>query len=403
MNILLITDSYPPEIRSASHLMQELAEGLRDRGHKVAVITSYPQYNLVAESKEIQFNQYTVEDSIEVVRVKTLPHHKVNFIIRGISQLTMPYIFFSAIKKYIRHKIDIVIVYSPPLSLAVVGNMTKVKYGAKFIFNVQDIFPQNAIDLDILKNRFMIKIFEWMEKKAYTGADRTVVHSYGNREFLINKKQVREDKVHVLHNWIDIEPYVNITRTNIFRERYGVNGKFICLFAGVIGPAQGLDLLIKAANELKEIPEVCFLLVGDGTEKDKLMRMAEGYSLRNVIFKPFVSKEEYPKLAKDTDVGIVCLSSKNKTPVVPGKILGYMAASIPVIAFLNRESDAHGLIRDARCGYSAISDNHINMADAVRRIYHERERLREYSENGFKYVSEHFTKEACLNNLEKFF
>lgn len=403
MNILLITDSYPPEIRSASHLMQEVAEGLRDRGHKVAVVTTYPKYNLAIESKVIKFRKFTVEDNIEVIRIRALPHHKVNFIIRGISQLILPYIFFSNIKKYINHTVDIAMVYSPPLPLAMVGRMMKKKHKAKYILNVQDIFPQNGIDLGILKNKLMIKFFEFMEEKAYKNADKIVVHSRGNRIFLVNQKHVHEDKVHILHNWVDIKHYVNTTRTNIFRERYGLNDKFIFLFAGVIGPSQGLDLIVKAAKELREISDICFLLVGDGSEKDKLAKMAESYTLSNVVFKPFISKEEYPSLVKEANVGVVCLSSKNKTPVVPGKILGYMAASIPVIAFLNKESDAHGLIEEAKCGYSSVSDDLESTVNTIVKIYDERNRLGEYGENGFKYVSKYFTKEVCINNLERLF
>ena len=95
------------------------------------------------------------------------------------------------------------------------------------------------------------------------------------------------------------------------------------------------------------------------------MKMAENYGLKNIYFKPFVSKEKYPELVKDADVGLVCLSSKNKTPVVPGKILGYMAASIPVVAFLNKESDGHVIISDSRCGFSTVSDDEKRAAGLI--------------------------------------
>ncbi len=403
MNILLVTDSYPPEIRSASHLMQEMAEELRNRGHKVTVVTSYPQYNLIAEMKGKFFDEFSVENDINVIRVKTLPHHKVNFVIRGISQLTMPYIFFSRINKYLKDKVDIVIAYSPPLSLANVGKMVKNKYGSKFILNIQDIFPQNAIDLGIIKNYIVIKFFEWLEKKAYKSADKITVHSEGNKKFLIKKNQIPSDKVYTLHNWIDINSYINVNGTGLFRKKYGLEDKFIFLFAGIIGPSQGLNLIIKAANDVKEIPDIMFLLVGDGMERDRLMRMAGDYKLRNIILKSFVSKEDYPKLVKDADVGIVCLSCKNKTPVVPGKILGYMAASIPVVAFLNRESDGHKIIKDARCGYSEVSDDPIKATEIILKIYNERDKLKQYGENGLNYVLSNFAKDVRIDHLEKLF
>ncbi len=403
MNILLVTDSYPPEIRSASHLMQELAEGLRDRGHKITVATSYPSYNLTDELRRKVFPEYAKEDNITIIRVKTLPHHKVNFIIRGISQLSIPYIFLSKINKYLKDKLDIVIVYSPPLTLARVGKVIKRRSGARFIFNVQDIFPQNAIDLGVLKNKFLIKFFENIEKNAYKSADRIVVHSKGNRDFVVNIKGASENKVHILHNWIDITTFVGRKRTGMFRRKYGLENEFIFLFAGVIGPSQGLDLILDIANNIKDMEDICFLIVGDGMEKERLLRRTKELRLKNIIFKPFVSKEDYPALVKDADVGLVCLSSLNTTPVVPGKILGYMAASVPVIAFLNKESDGHKIISDAHCGYSEISDNVVTATQSIMKIYNERDRLKGYGENGFNYVKNNFEKNVCISCLENLF
>jgi len=403
MNILLVTDSYPPEIRSASHLMQKLAEGLRDRGHKLTVITSYPQYNLTEELRSKVFDEFSIEDGINVIRVKTLPHHKVNLIIRGISQLSMPYIFFSKVNKYLKDRVDIVIVYSPPLPLAIVAEIVKKKYGSKFILNVQDIFPQNVVDLGIIKNPFLIKFFELLERRSYKNADKIIVHSEGNKKFMAQRKQIPQDKICTLYNWIDINPYTQVNGAGLFREKYGLKNKFIFLFAGVIGPSQNLDLLVRVANVVKDRPDIVFLLVGDGMEKDRLTRIVKEYGLKNVIFKPFVPKEEYPGLVKDADVGLVCLSSKNRTPVVPGKILGYMAASIPVVAFLNKESDGHTLIKEAQCGYSEISDDYKKALDLIVKIYNERDKLKKYGENGFRYVSAHFEKNVCIDNLEKLF
>ncbi|NIS74385.1 MAG: glycosyltransferase, partial [Deltaproteobacteria bacterium] len=102
------------------------------------------------------------------------------------------------------------------------------------------------------------------------------------------------------------------------------------------------------ARRVSHLRDIVFLLVGDGIEKNGLEKRVAGLSLENVLFRPFVPKETYPSLVKDADVGLICLSSKNNTPVVPGKLLGYMAASIPVVAFLNRQSDGHRIIEEAR-------------------------------------------------------
>lgn len=401
MNILLITDSYPPEIRSASHLMKELAEGLRDKGFTVYVATSYPQYNLTEEQKDQVYPEYNEEDGIRIIRIKTLPHHKVNFIIRGISQLTMPYIFKSKIKQYV-HQIDVIIVYSPPITLAFLGGNLKKFFGGKFILNVQDIFPQNAIDLGVLRNPFLIKFFKKIEKDAYQKADLIFVHSEGNLEFLKNRHRDISKKFIVLHNWVDTKEFETITRTNKFRKLYELEDKFIILFAGVMGPSQGLDFVLELAEKVKDMEDLVFLFVGDGMEKEKLETLAKTKGLKNVLFKPFVSKEEYPYLVKDCDVGLVCLTNKNKTPVVPGKILGYMAAGIPVLAFLNKESDGHKIIHEARCGYTCEYGDIDKAEELIRKIYKNSDKAN-MGKDGFQYVKTYFDKKIIIDKLIKNF
>ena len=399
MKILLVTDSYPPEIRSASHLMQELAEQLQLRGHEVYVLASQAQYNLSDEDGVADLPEYSDENGIKVLRVKTLPHHKVNFVVRGIAQLSMPYFFLRSFKKYIKAEINAVIVYSPPITLARVGDYLKRKLNARFVFNVQDIFPQNAIDLGILKNKLAIKFFERIERNAYAVADQIIVHSEGNREFLLARKKIDKHKLHVVPNWVNVRPYAEAKQTGKFRERYGLKDKFIFLFAGVIGPSQGLDLIIKAAKRLEENRDIRFLFVGDGTERQRLEKMASEYGLGNVIFAPFVSKQEYPELLKEVDVGLVCLTSKNKTPVVPGKILGYMAAGIATLAVLQAESDAHKLIRDAECGYSMMHGDCEKAVELITEVFLRKDKLGQLGANGRKYVSEAFSIEKIVDQI----
>ena len=118
------------------------------------------------------------------------------------------------------------------------------------------------------------------------------------------------------------------------------------------------------------------------------------------IEKEFVSKEEYPELVKDADVGLVCLSNKNKTPVVPGKILSYMAARIPVLAFLNRESDGHQIIHEARCGYSDVSDNAQRASQLILKMYKGKSSLKELGLNGYQYAVKNYSKKVCVDKLE---
>jgi len=235
MRILLLTDSYPPEIRSASHLMQELAEELRDRLHAVTVATCYPQYNLADNALNKKYDEDSVEAGIRVIRIHTLPHHKVNFIVRGLSQVSLPYIFWSKLKKHLKDGIDAVLVYSPPLSLWKVGHYVKKTFGAKYVLNIQDIFPQNAIDLGVLRNPLLIWFFERMEKKAYGSADIVTVHSPGNGAFLFEKGKIDPSKLVVLPNWVDVGVHEERRNDSFHRRRVAIQSLFVGKKGVVLG------------------------------------------------------------------------------------------------------------------------------------------------------------------------
>ena len=353
MHILLVTDSYPPEIRSASHLMLELAQELQRRGHAVTVITTWPEYNLDQSTGQRSFNEMENEDGIAVLRIKTLPHHNVNYIVRGLSQLLMPLQFLRKIRQY-KIKPKAAIIYSPPLPLALVGTWLR-RSGVRTLLNIQDLFPQNAIDLNILRSNLQIKFFKALERYAYFTSDIVTVHSEGNRKMLLEQHPWLEPKLKLLHNWVDIDHHASNEMVVDFKEKWGITQKYVAVFAGVMGPSQYLDLILEIATQMQDEADLLFLMVGDGKEKARLQLQAAQRGLTNVRFEGFISRQTYPDLLNACSIGLVCLSPQNNTPVVPGKILGHMASGLPVAAFVHTASDAHKLISDARCGVSANS------------------------------------------------
>lgn len=403
MNILLVTDSYPPEIRSASHLMLELAEELQQRGHAVTVITTWPEYNLDRDQDKKTFNEYENENGIAVIRVKTLPHHNVNYIVRGLSQLLMPVQFLLKLRKH-KIKPDAVVVYSPPLPLALVGSWLKRK-GVRNLLNVQDLFPQNAIDLGILTSKMQIKFFQAIELYAYRTADVVTVHSEGNRRMVLQQHPDLGSKLQLLHNWVDIDHHSQeneaSSRTQVdFRQKWGIKQKHVAVFAGVMGPSQYLELILGVADRLRSQSDLLFLLVGDGKEKERLQALAKEKNLNNVQFEGFISRDVYPDLLKVCSIGLVCLSPQNKTPVVPGKILGHMASGLPVVAFLHTVSDGHAMIADARCGVSANSADWDHCAEVFRALIQRSDEFESIGLAGKQYATEHFSKEVCVSQLE---
>ncbi len=401
MRILIIADVYPPEVSSAASLVQELAQGLLAKGDEVFVATTHPKHYLADKSLASKFGEFADEGGVRVIRVKTPPLKKVNFIIRGLSQLLLPFLIFRKVKKYVVGKLDGVIVYSPPVTMPVAGALVKKRYNAKFVLNLQDIFPQNAVDLGVLKNKLAIKFFEAIERFAYKSADVITFHSPGGRKFLIEKKDVPENKIITLENWIDLGEYGKSAKKD-FRKIYGLEGKKVFLFAGIMGPAQGMEFLVEVANGVKDLEDIRFLLVGDGMERAKVLSAVEKHGLKNVSVQDFVSKEDYPDLAAIADVGVVCLSPQNKTPFVPGKFLGYMAAGKPILAFLNKESDAFELVAKTNCGFASVSGDLKMAEENVRKLAGKNaEEMAAIGRRGREYAEKNLSLEFAVQKIRE--
>jgi glycosyltransferase involved in cell wall biosynthesis len=300
-----------------------------------------------------------------------------------------------------QHKIhaEAIIVYSPPLPLALVGSWFWDS-SARFILNVQDLFPQNAIDLKILNNSWHIRFFRALEAFAYRTADVITVHSEGNQQTVLRKYPNLVDKLRILHNWVDVGHYETNDLLVDFRKKWNIQQKHVAVFTGVIGPSQYLELVLHVAEQMSDQSELLFLLVGDGKEKEKLKKLAREKSLRNVHFEGFVSREKYPELLKICSIGLVCLSPQNETPVVPGKILGYMAAGLPVVAFLQSSSDGHDVVKSAQCGFSADSADKEACVQAMRSMMLISDSFAKLGQKGKCYATEHFSKEVCVSQLE---
>ena len=402
--VLIVADVYPPEVSSASALMRGLAVGLAGRGYAVTVVTSYPRHYLAANAKDKDFSEIEEEDGVRVIRTKVLPHHKVNFVFRGVAQLLLPFIFFRKAVKRMAAPPDVVIVYSPPLPQALVGLKFKKKFGSKVILNVQDIFPQNAIDLGILRSRPLITFFEWLERRIYDAVDVITFNSDGGRRFLIDQKGVPPEKVITLPNWIDLEGYKRLMERKMdFRGRWGLVGKFVFLFGGILGPAQGLDFLIEVASRVTDMPDIVFLLVGDGTEKGKIRNLIRTRGLKNVVLMPFVEQSEYPALVNEMDVGVVCLSSANKTSFIPGKFLGYLGAGKPVLALLNHGSDGFELVKRAQCGFAVEAGDINGAVEAVRSMRTDNGKTIKFGANAREFALNHLSLDSALDKLESQF
>jgi len=417
MKVLLLTAYFPPDTGSAANLFYELGIALVVRGHQVTVITNMPGYHALGPLERYKRKLWIREKvmGMDVIRVATprFPRHLM--VGRALWQFWGALAFFAAGLFISPH--DATIVYSPPLPLGLAAWGLKQLRRTPFILNVQDLFPQSIVDLGLLKNRWLIRFFEAIERFLYVRADAITVHSEGNRQHVACKISVgkhlknNREKIKVIPNWVDTNFIRPDCRLNNFRQEQYLGDDFVVSFAGVLGYSQDLDIVLEAANILKDKnpwselgnsdSKILFVIVGDGVEKYRLEDKARKMGLTNVRFLPMQPREKYPAVLHASDICLVTLHAEVKTPVVPSKILSIMAAGRPVVAAMNLDGDGPLLIAEARCGLCVPPEDPQALAEAILRLYRDASLLETLGRNGRRYAEEHLSLNKCSGMYEK--
>ena len=416
MRIALLVNNFPPEIGSAADLFYRLAHEFRKRGHYVEVFTTEPRYyNLGPNKKNFQFGEekykykiWKVEamNGIYVYRIKLLPiiypRSGTTAIFRELEHILQP-ITFTAFIPYLT-TYDVILAYSPPLMLGYIGALIGKCLKIPTVINVQDIHPEAIVDIGLLENKFLIYILEIIERQMYNFASAITVHSDGNGEIII-KHGVDPKKVFTIYNTTYIPPLELLSKGNIFRQKYSIEGKFIVTYAGTMSFAQDLDTIIKAAKIVSERDkDILFLLVGDGPTKRELVILSKKLAVNNVMFLPFQEGDHYWHLLSASDVCLVSLKSTVKTPVVPRKLQDIMAAGRPVVANVPPIGDVAKIIKEARCGIVVEPESPQELAEIVIKLKNmpkdEREKM---GFNGRKYAEEHFSPPIIAKQYEFIF
>ena len=400
MRILLLTAYFPPDTGSAAHLFYELGTVLVERGHQVTVVTGMPGYHAQGSLERYQ-GQRRVEEVVngmDVVRVATPRRSSDSLVGRALWQFGGAFAFFQAGRRLPPH--DVAMLYSPPLPLGLSAwGLRRVK-GVPFVLNVQDLFPQSIIDLGLLNNPLIIRVFETMERFIYARSPRITVHSPGNRDHVVGKGADRE-RVAVVPNWVDTDFIQPGERMNGFRKEHDLGDDFVVSFAGVLGYSQDLDVVLEAAGRVPDDADITWLIVGDGVEKARLEEKARSMGLDSVRFLPMQPRDRYPAVLHASDVGLATLHADVKTPVVPSKILSIMASGRPVVAALNLEGDAPRLIEEADCGVCLPPEDPQALAGAVMELYRDAELRETFGRRGRRYAETELSLNACVDRYEE--
>jgi colanic acid biosynthesis glycosyl transferase WcaI len=399
LRILLVTITYPPEIGGAAHLIHALALSLQQRGHQATILTAYPTYNLKEIPERYSSGLKMVEeiDGISVRRVRIPALARGSKLARGFQHFIFG-LWLSGAALFSKRP-DAILVFSPPLPLpwlvCLVGKIRRIPV----VVNIQDLFPREAVELGILKSATLIRIFEMMERQVHRWAANITVHSPGNKEHVLQHGGSAE-RVFIVYNWVDTDLIQPRPKDNVFSQQYNLTDRFVVSYAGTMGWAQDMETIIDSAAQLRDNPQILFLLVGDGVEKEKAQKKAEALGLKNILWLPMQPFTIYPEILAASDVSLINLHPELRTPVVPSKLLSIMAAGRPVVASLPQESDARVIITEADCGIFVNAGDGISLANAIQKLASDPALGQKMGKRGRAYAEENFSREGCASQME---
>lgn len=365
MRILLLTTYFRPDVASNGVIMGTLADEFVARGHEVTVLTSVPHYGS---------NRIWTEFSGKLCFTEQTPgmriHRLYTYVARdraNIFSRILSYGSFSALSTAwgaVLPKYDVILAPSPPLSNGVIADLLGRFRGTPFVYNVQDIWPDVAIRAGILKNEKTIRRLKKMEDYVYKRAAQIAVISEGFRKNLL-AKGVPGQKISVIPNFMDGNFVTPQPKDNAFSRTHGIADKFVVLFAGNMGFSQGLENVLNAAKLLENIPDIQFLLVGNGAGRNAAEQHSKKINAGNVKFLSYQPHEHLPQMYGSADVCVIPLRRGFTTESVPSKLFTIMAAGKPAVAAVDRNSDTWNLIENAQCGVCVEPEDPRLLADAI--------------------------------------
>jgi glycosyltransferase involved in cell wall biosynthesis len=394
MNLLLVCERYAPEARSVAHLFQDLAEGLLGKGHRVTVVTKRSSEFAPKDEKERAEMEADLLNGVRVKRVSGPFDHKGPIWMRAVEQVVVALRILAACLK--TPEVDAIIVYSPPLPLAITGVLFSLFRRVSFLLNLHDIYPRTPIELGALKNPILIGAAEILEDLIYRNTRQFLVPNRHSVRYLVEEKNIHPSKVHLVYNWIDMTSISPGRRDNAFSEKHGLANKFVVSYAGVLGYAQDMTATIECAGRLAELEDIQFLLVGDGAQKEKWEKM--GADIPRLKFITSVERKDYVELLRASDVCLVALSKELRSPALPGKIQSIMAVGKPILAVVP-EGEASRIILESDCGLVVSAGDAKAIETALRTLYADPDLRRRLGENGRKYAEKHFQLTDALDRI----
>ncbi|WP_199179840.1 glycosyltransferase family 4 protein [Chromobacterium sinusclupearum] len=341
LRLVLIADTFPPLCTSGAVQLRDLAREFVHQGHLVTVML--PDADIK--------NWWSIEDmdGIRVIRLKSLRTKNIDYVRRTLGEFLMPYAMRYSLKKspLANEKWDGVVWYSPSIFHGPLVQWLKTKNACKSYLIIRDIFPEWAVDMGLMSRGLLYRGFNAIAQYQYSVADVIGVQTPGNLSYFKSWIERPARRLEVLQNWL-AKPANRKSR--ICLDKTGLIGRKIFVYAGNMGVAQGIDILIALAEKFNDRSDVGFVFVGRGSETKKLKNLVAEKQLENVLFFDEIHPDEIPDLYSQCCVGMLSLDPRHKSHNIPGKFLTYMQSGLPVLANVNAGNDLAAIIRNELVG-----------------------------------------------------
>lgn len=395
---MFLTQYFPPEVGAPQNRIFELAKLLVKRGHEVTVLTGMPCYpaNEIFDGYKGKLIMKEEKDGIKIVRTWLYATKNPGFVPRLMNYFSFT---FSSLLlgSFLVSRQDIIFTESPPLFLGMTGYLLSKFKRAKFIFNVSDLWPESAVKLGVLNNQTLIKLSTWLEEFCYkksaliSGQTKGIVENINNRGF---------QNTYLLTNGVDTSFFNKDRAIDDLRAEKGLEGKFLVCYAGIIGIAQGLDVILDTAKKVENYQDIHFLLIGEGPEKQRLIEKAKEMGLNNLSFVGLQPKAKMPGIIASMNATIIPLKKLDLFKgALPSKMFEALSSELPII--LSVEGEAQKLIEASGGGICVEPENADQIADAVIKIYSDPEFAKELGKRGREYVKQYYSREVIVESFEK--
>lgn len=412
MNLLVLCPHFDPDVAPTGTVMSRIAYELIDRGHRLHVVTSLPWYqqHAIEAGWDGQLVRTEKTEWGRISRVHPFPTDK-----RNIPARALAFGGFTALATLVgtfsRVRPDAVLAMSPPLTLGMAGRIAATARRAPLVFNIQDVFPDVAIELGLLSGERVIQGARALERLSYRISDAVTVLSDDLAENVRAKitrglegdqARLQAEKVRVIPNFVDTKAIRPSARENSYREQYDLIGKTVVMYAGNVGFSQSLDLVLDAARSfLTTRPDVVFVINGGGSARPDLERDAA--DLPNVRFIRMQPIERLPEVLAAGDVHVVPLRAGLAWSSVPSKLYSILAAGRPIVASVDPGTEVERTIERAGAGLSVPPENPAAFRAALGELLDDRDRSDRMGASGRVFVERWASPAAVAESYENLF